>query len=193
MYYEEQIDGMWQRLTLDGEMLMGRAHHVIYFDSPAQWQSYPSWARDRRTEILARVKSELREPDYEYAELTPPNPPTRTGGDAPPVDHNDAHTHASGDIATPEQRRALLLAIVLVFAIASVAGWAGISGLSSGATRWPTARPSQRRVIQQASEPVMFYTAIGVYAILGVATLALGVWGSGQLVSLRVRQPATGS
>ncbi len=66
MYYEENISGTWQRIDIDGEMLMGRAHHVIYFASAERWQSYPEWARDRRAEIIARIKGEFREPDYEY-------------------------------------------------------------------------------------------------------------------------------
>lgn len=66
MYYEEFHDGQWRQIDLDGEMLVGRAHHVIYFASPEQWQHYPEWARDRRDEIIARIKSDFREPDYEY-------------------------------------------------------------------------------------------------------------------------------
>ena len=66
MYYEEFRDGAWQRIEIDGEMLCGRAHHVIYFASPERWQCYPDWARSRRGEIIARVTSEFREPDYEY-------------------------------------------------------------------------------------------------------------------------------
>jgi hypothetical protein len=66
MYYEEFHDGAWQRLDIDGEMLTGRAHHVIYFSCPETWQRYPEWARHRREEIMARIKSEFREPDYEY-------------------------------------------------------------------------------------------------------------------------------
>ena len=66
MYYEEKIDGAWQRIDIDGEMLMGRAHHVIYFAPAERWQSYPDWARHRRGEIIQRIKSQFREPDYEY-------------------------------------------------------------------------------------------------------------------------------
>ena len=51
---------------LDGEMLIGRAHHVIYFANPAEWRIYPEWAQGRREEIIGRIKSEFREPDYEY-------------------------------------------------------------------------------------------------------------------------------
>jgi hypothetical protein len=66
MYYEELRDGVWKRIDIDGEMLMGRAHHVIYFASPERWREYPPWASQRRDEIIARIKSEFREPDYEY-------------------------------------------------------------------------------------------------------------------------------
>ena len=66
MYYEEWVDGAWQRIDLDGEMLMGRAHHVIYFASPESWQLLPEWARHRRKEIIARVKQKFPAPDYEY-------------------------------------------------------------------------------------------------------------------------------
>lgn len=66
MYYEEFREGGWERIVIDGEMLMGPAHHVIYFDSPEQWESYPGWARARREEIIGRIKSEFAPPDYEY-------------------------------------------------------------------------------------------------------------------------------
>ncbi len=66
MYYEEHHHGEWNRINIDGEMLTGRAHHVIYFADAETWQRYPEWARHRRDEIIARIKSQFREPDYEY-------------------------------------------------------------------------------------------------------------------------------
>ena len=66
MYYDEFIHGDWRRIILDGEMLMGRAHHAIFFETEAEWASYPSWAQGRRDEIIARIKSEFSEPDYVY-------------------------------------------------------------------------------------------------------------------------------
>ncbi len=67
MFYEEYREGRWERLEISGEMLMGPAHHVIYFDSPAEWvKRRPEWARNRRDEIIARIKSAFRPPDYEY-------------------------------------------------------------------------------------------------------------------------------
>lgn len=66
MYYEEYRQGSWERLNVDGEMLLGRAHHIIFFRTEADWSRYPAWAHGRRTEIIARIKSAFREPDYEY-------------------------------------------------------------------------------------------------------------------------------
>jgi hypothetical protein len=66
MYYEELVDGEWRRLDLAGEMSTARAHHVIYFGSKAEWQERPEWARSRRSELLARIKSAFPIPEYEY-------------------------------------------------------------------------------------------------------------------------------
>ncbi len=66
VYYEELRDGAWRRLAIDGEMLIGRAHHVIYFGSRAPWNAQPEWARGRRDEIIARIKSVLSIQNYEY-------------------------------------------------------------------------------------------------------------------------------
>jgi hypothetical protein len=66
MYYEEWMNGRWERLEIDGEMLLGPAHHVIYFASEAEWAKYPPWAHGRRSEIVNRIKQELRSPEYEY-------------------------------------------------------------------------------------------------------------------------------
>lgn len=66
MYYEELRNGTWERLRLDGEMMMGRAHHVIYFGTREAWKKTPEWAHGRRDEIIDRVKSVFRIPNYEY-------------------------------------------------------------------------------------------------------------------------------
>ena len=67
MYYEELHEGVWRRLDIDGEMLLGRAHHGIYFGSRAKWSEKPAWARGRRDEIIARIKKACPIPDYEYS------------------------------------------------------------------------------------------------------------------------------
>jgi hypothetical protein len=68
MYYEEFTDGLWRRIEIDGEMLMGRAHHIIYFVST----HFPGWAAGRRDQIVARIKSAFCPPDYEYLESDKP-------------------------------------------------------------------------------------------------------------------------
>jgi hypothetical protein len=79
LFYEERHNGTWQRIDIDGEMLMGSAHHVIYFRNKEDWKKYPEWASERRDEIIARIKSHFREPDYEYyndgSSTTPPPVP----------------------------------------------------------------------------------------------------------------------
>ncbi len=65
MYYEEFRGGEWQRISVDGEMLIGRAHHVIYF----RHITFPDWAGGREAEIIDRIKIRFCEPDYEYDEV----------------------------------------------------------------------------------------------------------------------------
>ena len=65
-YYEEFIDGKWLRIAIDGEMLVGKPKHVFYLPTEDDWRLLPEWARHRRTEILARMKSDYPETDYAY-------------------------------------------------------------------------------------------------------------------------------
>ena len=62
MFYDELRNGTWCRVVIDGGMLVGKAHHVIYFGS----LDLPDWAQERRAEIVARIKSEFCPPGYEY-------------------------------------------------------------------------------------------------------------------------------
>jgi hypothetical protein len=166
MYYEELRDGTWQRLSIDGEMLMGRAHHVIYFASPERWQSYPEWARHRRDEIMARIQSEFREPDYEYtgggitgAMATAPTPAS----------------HAAANRMTSSQFRALVLTLAILLGISALMAWLVHGGLQKNETWWPAKRASQQRIVSRAQEPAMFWTSIGVYSAIGLGTFGLAV------------------
>lgn len=162
MYYEELRDGRWERIPISGEMLMGRAHHVIYFASPREWLAYPDWARHRRTEIVARVKSEFRPPDYEYLDDGPaPLAVVATSGVAS---------------ASPSQLRALLIAVTLLLAIAVGAGWLVQRGVASGETWLPAPHAPQRRVVARAEEPATFWLAIAVYAATAAGTAGLSGW-----------------
>lgn len=68
MFYDEMVNGRWERIWIDGEMLCGKAHHVIYFPSDTQWEKFPDWTRGRQVEIVARIKQEFAPPGYEYRE-----------------------------------------------------------------------------------------------------------------------------
>lgn len=159
MYYEEPHGGTWQRIDIDGEMLMGRAHHVIYFASPEAWQRYPEWARHRREEIIARIKSEFRPPDYEYGDGTaaPPSSPI------PPK-------------TTPRQWRALALFIAILLALAGGMGWLVKTGLERDATWLPVKRASLQRVVSRPAEPATYWLALGIYSALGIGAGGFALW-----------------
>ena len=197
MFYEERVQGTWQRLAIDGEMLLGPAHHVIYFASPEQWLQYPEWARHRRAEIISRIMSEFRRPDYEYDGVTvppftpsgsraqEPDAPPRPQPPSPPASGAWRATPGAAAGATAQQLRALRFAIVIVLSIAAGMGWLVIRGVTTGTTNLPAKRPSQMRAVMRVQEPAMYWVAIGVYAALGVTTLGLGLWGARQWITLQ--------
>jgi hypothetical protein len=181
IYYEERVEGRWQRIEINGEMLMGTPHHVVYFRSAEDWRSYPDWARDRRAEIIARIKSEFREPDYEYAVGA------STAAIAAAV--ATARTIAPPPLAArPTQGMgAFLVFIVLFLALAGGMGWLVQSGLGKGETWWPAKRASQSRAVLRAGEPAMFWTAIGLYTAIGLGSAGFAAWLGKEGVRLRRR------
>jgi hypothetical protein len=62
--YEEWKEGAWQRIDIAGEMLVDKGHQVIYLSR----LELPDWAKARRDEIVGRIKSVFRPPDYQYHE-----------------------------------------------------------------------------------------------------------------------------
>lgn len=177
MYYEEWRDGGWHRLEIDGEMLTGRAHHVIYFASPARWQAYPEWARHRRDEIVGRIKSEFRPPDYEYNEPGPAIAATaaKPVASAQPLAAPAAHATLR-PTATPRQRATAWLAVGLLAAIAVGLGWAVKSGVERGSTLLPIHRASFQRPITRQAEPAMYWFSLGLYTTLGIAAGGAAAW-----------------
>jgi hypothetical protein len=169
MHYEELRDGRWERIPISGEMLMGRAHHVVYFASPREWLAYPEWARHRRDEIVARVKSEFRPPDYEYVDDGP------AAAAAAPLPSPVSHA----------QWRALGIAIALLLAIAGGTALLVQRGLTRGETWLPMPHASQRRVVTRADEPATFWLAIGFYAAAAAGTVGLSGWLAREAVRLR--------
>lgn len=84
--------------------------------------------------------------------------------------------------ATPQQRRALLLAVALVLAIAVGMAWLVGNGLRKGETYLPVRRASQQRSVSRSMEPALFWVSIGLYSAIGVGTLGLAGWGIRQKV-----------
>ena len=173
MYYEEQYSGGWRRLEINGEMLIGRAHHVIYVPSAEAWQRYPEWARHRREEIISRIKSRFQPPEYEY------------GTDVASADRAPlrAPVFAAANPARRKQSQVLLLAIVLLLVISGGMFWLVQSGIREEETFLPGKKGSSRRVVSRQAEPALFWVSIGLYAALGSGTL--GFAGSGIRAALR--------
>src|SRR5215218_8260971 len=159
MYYEELHQGVWERIEIDGEMLTGRAHHVIYFATPERWLEYPAWARDRRAEITARITSEFREPDYEYHGLAAAAG-AASGAAAPNV--SPAAASARKSAAPIAGNRALLIAVVALFVLAAAMGWLVTSGVARGETYLPLKSAVLRRTVSREQEPVAFWISIGM-------------------------------
>ncbi len=171
MYYEERHDGAWERIEVSGEMLTGRAHHVIYFASPEAWQRYPAWARNRRDEIIARITSEFRPPDYEYYGLdahTPPSPASTIPN--PPINRPPGRR-------PPPGQRPLLIAVVLLLILAGGIGWFVTRSVARGETSLPVRFSGGHRHVVRAEKPVLFWGSLGVYLVIGVGAAVLGVLG----------------
>jgi hypothetical protein len=163
MYYEELHDGTWQRLEIDGEMLTGRAHHVIYFASEETWQGYPQWVRGRRGEIIARIKSRFSEPDYEYHDsvsLPPPLP-------LPP---------AAITAPLPKRDGSILPMLLFLLAIATASFWFAAEGVKDGEVRLPVKQNPASRSISRSEKPALFWTSISLVSSLGTGCTGLAAW-----------------
>ncbi|MFO1482840.1 MAG: hypothetical protein U1F71_05675 [Verrucomicrobiaceae bacterium] len=166
MFYEEKIDGTWQRIVISGEMLMGRAHHVIYFPPPEAWARLPEWARHRREEIIARIKSEFREPDYEYASDVMPSASLTA---APVV---SSRTPAA-ERWTGQQWMAVVTFVAILLGVAVFTGWKVKAGLEKGIVTLPIPKASLQRPVLRDEEPALFWFSLSVYAVAGLGSLGV--------------------
>lgn len=171
MYYEEWRDRAWQRIDIDGEMLTGRAHHVIYFPTETSWQRLPEWARHRRAEIIGRIKSEFREPDYEYQEFSGGcGASTILSGPSKPAP-------ASPVRETRRHLPAVVASVAFLLAIAGWMGWLVKRGIETGEVPFLAARGVPHRTVVRQQEPVMFWTCVGLYGAIGTGSVGLIAWG----------------
>ena len=64
--YQERRNGKIERLTVYGER-MAIGPHLVYVPDEESWQlEAPAWARNRRDEIVGRIKLMLGTRKYEY-------------------------------------------------------------------------------------------------------------------------------
>lgn len=179
MFYEEWNDGAWHRLEIDGEMLTGRAHHVIYFASPQRWLQYPHWARYRRAEIIARIKSELQEPDYEYDDGPPATPDVNTPSGVPgriPAPASPPAPLSSAARSPAKGTGALIIFIAVFLALAGWTGWLTTRGLSGGETWFPSRSISAIHIVTRDAEPEKFWFSVGLYGVISLAALGFAAW-----------------
>jgi hypothetical protein len=71
---------------------------------------------------------------------------------------------------------ALILFIVIFLFLGAGMSWLVWSGLGNGETRFPTKRAAHTRTVSRAQEPAMFWTAIGLYAAIGVGSVGFAGW-----------------
>ncbi|MBE2179791.1 MAG: hypothetical protein IAE97_04910 [Chthoniobacterales bacterium] len=182
MYYEEFRDGAWQRLDIDGEMLTGRAHHVIFFAGPDAWHSHPEWARHRRAEIIARIKGEFRPPDYEYhggeatggeGPLPPPIPAIPPPSTSPAV----SAVPAAGAGKKSGGWRGAIVGLICLIGFSGWMGWLVHDGFERGVVRDVFKHSRTRTPPSRAEEPFQFWMLITFYSVgaAGTAGLALVV------------------
>ena len=86
---------------------------------------------------------------------------------------------------------ALLVAIVLMFGITAVMGVIVARGWQTGETRLPLKQASLQRVVSKETEPAMFVTAMSIYALLGVGSASVALWGCREAWRLRVKSSYT--
>ena len=172
MYYEELRDGAWQRLDIDGEMLTGRAHHVIFFAGPDVWRNYPGWARHRRAEIIARIKGEFRPPDYEYhgeeasvgeGSLPPPVPVIPPQSTSPAVPAAVSGNKTGG-------LRGAILGLMCLIGFSGWMGWLVYDGFERGVVRDVLKHSRTRTPPSRAEEPFQFWMLITFYSVGAVGT-----------------------
>jgi len=77
-------------------------------------------------------------------------------------------------------RGALLAVAIGLGALALLMGWLIWHGLGNGEIWWPARHASARRMVSQAEAPLLYWTALVLYAALGTGALALLGWGGWQ-------------
>jgi hypothetical protein len=68
IYIEVDPSGGWRQITFRCEPYAKHVpRHALYLSK--DWKRYPEWAQSRKDEIMDRIKSELKEPEYTIVEV----------------------------------------------------------------------------------------------------------------------------
>ena len=68
IFYMERVGDNTRELVIYGEMLID-APHAIYVPGDVRWKrEMPEWAKDRKSEILNRIKEELGTKNHKFVE-----------------------------------------------------------------------------------------------------------------------------
>lgn len=81
-------------------------------------------------------------------------------------------TKSSGTKHSP----ALWLAVTVLLLIAGGMAWLVQSGIRKSETFLPAKMASHQRTVYREQEPALFWTSIGIYAVIGTGTLGLAAW-----------------
>jgi hypothetical protein len=125
----------------------------------------------QRDEIVARIKSELREPDDDSS----------SAGGVP------VSVAAARAAPGSSHRLGALLAVALLLALATGMAWLVYDGVGSGETIFPSKSTTQRRAVFRADEPMLFWVSIGLYALVGLGCVSIVGWGL-----VQARRPTEG-
>ncbi len=77
----------------------------------------------------------------------------------------------------PPSRWAVVLTVTILLGLACGMSWLVYDGIGTGETVFPSKVASQRRAVMRADEPVLFWTAIGLYAAVTLGSVGLVGWG----------------
>ena len=67
VYLEMDDDGSWRNISFQCEAYAKNVpRHALYMSK--NWENYPEWAQLRKDEIIARLKSVFKEPEFTIVE-----------------------------------------------------------------------------------------------------------------------------
>ncbi len=67
IFYYELYSLKIKKIFIDGEILIGIPSYVLYIPNDDDWlNNYPNWASSKKEEIIKRIKTKFKEPEYSY-------------------------------------------------------------------------------------------------------------------------------